>query len=157
MIRKISSRIDNKILEEIVEIHHRCILMTNSKYYNSKQIGEWISVINTQSIKSQIAKSLWIVMENYGKIVGFAQYSLKDEVLYQIQIDPNEQKKGYGKMLYKYIENDFRESNISNISLFATLNAISFYKDLGFNIIKEKLFKLTDTEIKMVEMSKKLD
>ena len=157
MIRKISSRIDNKILEEIVEIHHRCVLMTNSKYYNSKQIGEWISVINTQSIKSQIAKSLWIVMENYGKIVGFAQYSLKDEVLYQIQIDPNEQKKGYGKMLYKYIENDFRESNISNISLFATLNAISFYKDLGFNIIKEKLFKLTDTEIKMVEMSKKLD
>ena len=96
-------------------------------------------------------------MENYGKIVGFAQYSLKDEVLYQIQIDPNEQKKGYGKMLYKYIENDFRESNISNISLFATLNAISFYKDLGFNIIKEKLFKLTDMEIKMVEMSKKLD
>jgi len=157
MIRKISSRIDNKILEEIVEIHHRCVLMTNSKYYNSKQIGEWISVINTQSIKSQIAKSLWIVMENYGKIVGFAQYSLKDEVLYQIQIDPNEQKKGYGKMLYKYIENDFRESNISNISLFATLNAISFYKDLGFNIIKEKLFKLTDMEIKMVEMSKKLD
>ena len=157
MIRKISSRIDNKILEEIVEIHHRCVLMTNSKYYNSKQIGEWISVINTQSIKSQLAKSLWIVMENYGKIVGFAQYSLKDEVLYQIQIDPNEQKKGYGKMLYKYIENDFRESNISNISLFATLNAISFYKDLGFNIIKEKLFKLTDMEIKMVEMSKKLD
>ena len=81
---------------------------------------------------------------------------MKDKELYQIQIDPNEQGKGYGRKLYDYIENDFRINKAKQISLFATLNSVQFYKNLGFNVIKEIEFPLVKTKIKMIKMSRAL-
>lgn len=81
---------------------------------------------------------------------------MKDKELYQIQIDPNEQGKGYGRKLYDYIENDFRINKIKQVSLFATLNSVQFYKKLGFNVIKEIEFPLVKTKIKMIKMSRAL-
>ncbi|NMC08893.1 GNAT family N-acetyltransferase, partial [Candidatus Microgenomates bacterium] len=70
------------------------------------------------------------------------------------QIDPDLQGKGYGKQLYEYIETDFRRNNIQQISLYSTLNAIEFYKNLGFEITKEIKYPLVKTKMDMVEMKK---
>jgi N-acetylglutamate synthase-like GNAT family acetyltransferase len=156
MIKKLSSNTNQELLETLVEIHKRCILVCNSKKYNKAQIDEWLSTINSQSIKDQLENTTWLILEKGKVIVGFAQYSLDNEELYQIQIDPKEQGKGYGKELYYYIENTFRKNNIKNISLFSTLNAVPFYEKLGFKSIKTILFKLLSTEIGMVKMRKEL-
>ena len=96
------------------------------------------------------------MIKNNNKILGFAQYCLEDKEIYQIQIDPDEQGKGYGRELYNYIENDFRINKIKQISLLATLNAVQFYENLGFHIIKVIKFPLVKTKIKMIKMSKEL-
>lgn len=156
MIEKISSKTKENILEKIIDIHKRCILETNSKYYNSEQIGEWVSTINIQNVKDQLKNSSWIIIKERNNIIGFAQYSIEDKEIYQIQIDPQEQGKGYGKRLYEYIEKEFRKKNISSIFLFATLNAIPFYKKIGFKVIEDIEFQLIKTKIKMFKMIKVL-
>jgi ribosomal protein S18 acetylase RimI-like enzyme len=156
MINKISSKTNKKVLERLVDIHQKCILESNSKYYNNKQIKEWLSTINIQNITNQIENTYWIMLKEGNKIVGFAQYSTEDREIYQIQIDPQEQGYGYGKRLYEYIEEEFKQNNIPTISLFATLNAVLFYKKVGFKVIKNIKFQLINTEIDMVEMSKSL-
>lgn len=95
-------------------------------------------------------------MEENDEIVGFAQYSVTDKEIYQIQILPSEQGKGYGRKLYQYMEKDFKKKNIEQISLYSTLNAISFYKSLGFKSIGKKNFKLISTSVVMEEMRKEL-
>ncbi len=156
MINKISSNTNQEILERLVEIHKECISKTNSQFYEQEQVNEWLSTIKIENIQDQLDSTTWIVIKNNNEILGFAQYCLQDKELYQIQIDPNKQGKGYGRKLYDYIENDFRINNCKQISLFATLNAVQFYKKLGFHVMKEIKFPLGKTKIKMIKMSKKL-
>lgn len=156
MINKISSNTNQEILQRLIEIHKKCISITNSPFYDSKQIDEWLSTIRLENIQDQLDLTNWITINNNYKTLGFAQYCLEDEELYQIQIDPNEQGKGYGRELYYYIENDFRINNCKQISLFATLNAVQFYKKLGFLATKEVMFPLLETKVKMIKMSKTL-
>lgn len=97
------------------------------------------------------------MLEDETHIVGFAQYNLESGEVYQIQILPSEQGKGYGKKLYQYIEKDFKKNNVKQISLYATLNAISFYKSLRFKSVGKKNFKLINTSATMEEMRKELE
>ena len=156
MINKISSNTNKEILKRLIEIHKECISKTNSQFYEQEQINEWLSTIKIENIQDQLESTTWVVIKNNNKILGFAQYSLEDKEIYQIQINPDEQGKGYGRELYNYIENDFRINKIKQISLLATLNAVQFYENLGFHIIKEIKFPLVKTKIKMIKMFKEL-
>ncbi len=156
MINKISSNTNKEILKRLIEIHKECISKTNSQFYEQEQINEWLSTIKIENIQDQLESTTWVVIKNNNKILGFAQYSLEDKEIYQIQINPDEQGKGYGRELYNYIENDFRINKIKQISLLATLNAVQFYENLGFHIIKVIKFQLVKTKIKMIKMFKEL-
>lgn len=159
MIRKISNKknINPEILNRVVLIHKKCIKLINSKYYDKEQIKEWLSTIKIENIQEQLSNTSWIIVEEHDEIIGFAQYSITDKEIYQIQILPSEQGKGYGKKLYQYIEKDFKKNNVKQISLYSTLNAISFYKSLGFESIKKKSYKLINTSVEMDEMRKDLE
>ncbi len=156
MIHKLSSNTNQEILQKLIKIHKKCISKTNTQFYKQEQVNEWLFTIKIENIQDQLDSTTWIVIKNNNKIIGFAQYCLEDKELYQIQIDPNEQGKGYGRKLYDYIENDFRINKAKQISLFATLNSVQFYKNLGFNVIKEIEFPLVKTKIKMIKMSRAL-
>ena len=150
MIRIVTNDIE---LNDILEIHKQCILETNSLYYETNVIKEWLSTITIENIKEQLDKSTWIVYIR-DNILGFAQYSLKDKSIFQIQVHPNYQGKSIGKEIYKYIEDDFRKENTEYISIYSTLNAIPFYKSLGFEYIKDIYFPLENEKIRMIEMRK---
>lgn len=156
MINKISFKTKAAILKKLVYIHKQCVLESNSKYYDSEQIKEWVSTISIQNIKDQLGNSNWIVIKEKNDIVGFAQYSIEDKEIYQIQIYPKKQRLGYGKRLYEYIENDFKTNNIKEIELFATLNGVPFYKKMGFKAEKNIKLKLINKKVDMVKMSKSL-
>lgn len=140
-------------ISKIVEIHKKCISETNAKVYDENIINNWLNLINEDNVLSQFENTTWLVIKEDNIIVGFAQYDLEDMDLYQIQIDPNYQGKGYGKELYNYIEEDFRKNNKSKILLNATLNAVPFYKNLGFKEIEN----ISYDGIDMVSMEKSLN
>lgn len=156
MIDILTINTNQETLQKLVEIHKRCISETNAKYYQNQQIQEWLSLINVKNIKDQLENTSWIIIRNGDAIVGFAQYSIEEKELYQIQVDPEVQGGGYGKELYEYIEKDFKQNDITQISLFSTLNAVGFYEKLGFKTVKKIKFPLIETKVNMVEMIKKI-
>ncbi|MBP7785715.1 GNAT family N-acetyltransferase [Patescibacteria group bacterium] len=139
-------------IKNIVIIHKKCIVETNADIYDPKVIESWLGQINEKNVLSQFDNTSWIIIKKSNKIIGFAQYDLEDQNLYQIQIDPDYQGKGYGKKLYRYIEKEFIKNNKNKISLNATLNAKRFYTSLGFKTLENILFG----DIEMVCMEKKL-
>lgn len=156
MIDILTINTKQETLEKLVDLHKRCISETNAKYYQNQQIQEWLSLINVKNIKDQLENTSWIIIKNGDAIVGFAQYSREEKELYQIQVDPEVQGGGYGKELYEYIEKDFKQNDITQISLFSTLNAVGFYEKLGFKTVKKIKFPLIETKVNMVEMIKKI-
>lgn len=140
----------------IVAVHRDCVDKSNSTMYPADVITEWLSQITTQSVHNQLNNSSWYVIRENRTIIGFCQYNLEDEELYQIQIDPEYQGKGYGKSLYKFVENDFRKHNKQKISLNSTVNAAPFYEKRGFKKAGDLIFPLHLAEIRMIRMEKEI-
>jgi GNAT superfamily N-acetyltransferase len=136
----------------IVQIHKKCISTSNALAYSPEIINSWISRISENCVTTQLNISTWIVILESDLIVGFAQYSITEQTLYQIQIDPEYQGKGYGKTLYKYIEQEFINAKSQRISLNSTLNAVQYYKSLNF----VQTGKLNYEGIEMIKMEKHL-
>lgn len=132
MIHQLTDKTELKIFQKIVDIHRLCISQSNASTYTPEVIQEWLDEVNVEDTIGQLQYTKWIALEKNNNIVGFAQYSLPDAELYQIQIDPNIQRKGYGKELYEYIEEDFKKNNISKVLLYSVPNAVKFYESFGF-------------------------
>jgi len=141
---------------DIVKIHKECISKINSKTYPGSVIKEWLGQVTKQNVLDQLDTSKWLVIREKDNIVGFCQYDLGGEELYQIQILPKYQGKGYGKYFYDFIEKDFVHNNVNKISLFATLNAVPFYESMGFKRVKPIEFRLRNETLNMLEMSKSI-
>ena len=139
-------------IKNIVKIHKKCIVETNVNTYDPKVIESWLEQINEKNVLSQFDNTSWIIIKKSNKIIGFGQYDLEDQDLYQIQIDPGYQGRGYGKKLYRYIEKEFIKNNRNKISLNAALNAKDFYISLGFKPLENILFG----DIEMICMEKNL-
>jgi len=88
----------------------------------------------------------FFVIENAGKILGYIiGYKTKKNQgdLDSIAIDPKYRKLGIGKLLLRYILNQFKKKGLRHASLEVRAKnktAISFYRDMGFKakrVIKE--------------------
>lgn len=143
-------------IPSIVRIHKACVRTINARVYSQSPIRIWLGQISAKNVLKQFKSSEWIVLRCGHKIVGFAQCSISNKTLYQINIAPRYTGKGYGRILYEYIEKDFRKHRVKSIILNATLNAVEFYKALGFKRIRVIAFKLGTSSIKMILMQKRL-
>ena len=143
-------------VSKIVAIHKNCVLKTNSRFYPKDVIKEWIKQISAKNTKEQFKNSQWFVIKIKNKIIGFCQFSIREKTLYQINILPKYQAKHYGKLLYDFIEKIFIKNNVKEIHLNSTLNAVDFYKKLGFKKIRRIKFKLDKTSVEMIKMKKDL-
>jgi len=141
-------------IPEICEIHKNCVLFVNSKFYSEKAINEWLGQISNENIKYQFSNSSWFVILLDNVVIGFAQVAFDEKALFQLNIDPNFQDKGYGKKLYAFIENIFKKRKFDTIFLKSTKNAIAFYKRIGFTETKKVRVKLVSKSIKLMEMQK---
>ena len=144
-----------KDIYSIVRIHRKCVLYTNAKFYPKKSIKKWLNQISEKNTINQFKNSSWFVLKINNRIIGFCQFSLKNKTLYQINIYPKYQNKGFGIKLYNFIENYFKKYNKRKISLNSTLNAEKFYKTLGFKKLRKIKFKIDNIDIPMIKMEKK--
>jgi len=151
--------IKKAVLEDIPEImliHKKCVLQINAQVYPNNIIQEWVAGINIKNIREQFKNSQWFVIKVKEEMIGFFQFSFKEKTLYQINILPGYQKKNYGRLVYNFIEKKFLDNNIKEIYLNSTLNALDFYKKLGFKELERINFKLRKTSVEMVKMKKNL-
>jgi ribosomal protein S18 acetylase RimI-like enzyme len=145
-------------INSVVELHKKVVGLENSKFYPTEIINEWLSQISHENVFQQlsITDTPWYLIEVNKKIVGFSQFSTADKCLYQINIDPNYLGNGYGKKLYSFIEEKFRDSKADRIELWSTINAKEFYEKLGYKVIKKIKTKLINEEMDEYLMEKKL-
>lgn len=144
-------------IPEIIKVHQACVLKTNAKVYRKEVISEWLNQISVENVTSQFANTDWYIIKSGEKVIGFAQISLSEKELYQINILPKFQNRGFGKhFYYNFVEELFKSHGISQIGLNATLNAVKFYESLGFKKVKNISFKLDKESVEMAEMIKNL-
>lgn len=91
-------------------------------------------------IYARYTKVIIDVLHEDGKLIGFISYYFKRDHIGHVEllaIDPDHQKKGYGKLLIEKVIQKFKAANCKQIQLYVyTTNpkAIQFYKRLNFSI-----------------------
>lgn len=85
---------------------------------------------------SFLVVTVWEVRNtNRKRLIGFARATSDyafNATVWDVVIHPEFQSKGLGKGLMKFMIRKLRESDISNITLFADPQVVEFYRRLGF-------------------------
>jgi len=116
-------------LEQIMEIEK--ISFPNRKLFSADYFRKFY----------QKSPEGFIVAEDKGKILGYAIGEVQKDCgkIISIAVYPIYRKKGIGKELANFLIEYFKKKNLKKISLHVRKNnlaAISFYKNLGFQILK---------------------
>lgn len=84
---------------------------------------------------SFLVVSMWEVAGKKRRLIGFARATSDhafNATIWDVVVDPKFQGRGLGKAMMKYAISQLRSADISNITLFADPQVVSFYQRLGF-------------------------
>ena len=84
---------------------------------------------------SFLVVSMWEVKNKKRRLIGFARATSDhafNATIWDVVVDPKFQGRGLGKAMMKYTITQLRSEDISNITLFADPQVVSFYQRLGF-------------------------
>ncbi|NJN30246.1 MAG: GNAT family N-acetyltransferase [Synechococcales cyanobacterium RM1_1_8] len=98
-----------------------------------------------RKVKKAIAHSflvitLWEELGNRRRLIGFSRATSDhafNATIWDVVVSPKYQGKGLGKSLMKQMIKKLRAEDISNITLFADPQVVSFYQTLGFVVDPE--------------------
>lgn len=84
---------------------------------------------------SFLVVSMWEIIGKKRRLIGFARATSDhafNATIWDVVVDPKFQSRGLGKAMMKYAINQLRSADISNITLFADPQVVTFYQRLGF-------------------------
>jgi N-acetylglutamate synthase-like GNAT family acetyltransferase len=138
--------------ETISKIIKESIIATSRGFYTPEQIQEKINTLDLHWVKKYIKKNSYFICEIKGQIVG--GITRKENHIRGLYIDPKQFSKGVGSLLMERIERDITDDGYGEASLWSTLYAVDFYKNLGYKRLKQ--VHLGELRTPLIEMSKSL-
>lgn len=143
--------------QAIFELHVDSIKSLCSDYYPKNSISEWIESRNPENYKNISEFEILIVGEERREIVGFGLLHIKNRFIKSLFISPKHVGKNYGKFLLNNMEEIAKDHAIDELFLNATLNAIEFYRRMGYSgNVKSVHTLVSGVKLDCIKMSKKL-
>lgn len=147
----------NEDSQEIYRLHIESIQFYCSPHYSPQAIGDWIKIKTINEYSCDQSDRLIFVVEEKKQILGFSMINTKKNSIESLYVKPYMSGKGLGAALLKHIEKIAYEQKIEELLLHSTLNAVPFYRAMGYQGEVGTVFKLsTGTELDCVTMTKKL-
>ena len=84
---------------------------------------------------SFLVVSMWQQRGSYRRLIGFARATSDhafNATIWDVVVHPEFQGRGLGRRLMEKVIHELRAQDISNITLFADRDVVSFYERLGF-------------------------
>jgi len=145
--------IDNDA-NDISEIIIECLKNLSNQFYDDEAINTLCSLYTPKHILYYSKLDNIFTALSNSMIVG--TISLYGDMIRNLFVKRDFQKKGIGKLLMDFIDTLAKEKNISTLYVNSNLSAYNFYQSLGFSFKKVKIEKIGNSFIKTVFMEKKL-
>ena len=138
-------------------VHTQAIREICKRHYTSEEIEAWAGRLRPDSYLEVIKSREFFVAEAQGRIVGFGQLCLSTGEVEAIYIRPTSVRQGVGTQLLHFLEARAQESGLTVLHLDASLNAVPFYTQAGFEPQQEARHQLKPgVEIACIVMTKLL-
>ncbi|MFN2510109.1 MAG: GNAT family N-acetyltransferase [Pyrinomonadaceae bacterium] len=128
----------------------------NSRY-TPEEIESWAAPRSPDEYKQAIhSKQFYVAVENE-VLVGFGVLNQESREIEAVYVSPDVMRRGVGLMILDRLEEKARALGLQELSLNASMNAVSFYLRAGYVAQKESKYRLrSGVEISCVPMTKKL-
>jgi putative acetyltransferase len=141
--------------ESIWQVHTEAISELCKSHYIQQQIQAWISSFNPESYREVIETREFFVVEDDKSIVGFGQLNSEAGEVEAVYVSPKSVRRGLGRRVLQTLENVAREKGLKSLHLSSSLNAMPFYKKVGYTSQHESKHRLPNgTELACVYMEK---
>lgn len=118
--------------EAIYDVHVRAINSLPRGSQGSEGVQEWLKTRKPDVYAEEMQKELFVVVEEDGRIVGWAALSLPKAEISNVFVDPVHHRRGIGTLLLSELEAVAQASGLTTVQLQATGTAIDFYLATGY-------------------------
>ncbi len=126
--------------------------------YDDRQIDSWASRHTPEQLARRMSTRVFVVAETGDDLVAYGQLDVASGVLRSLHVVPEWQRKGVGRKVAEDLLAAARAAGLSTVALDASLNAVGFYRSLGFDELARLDHPLADaSSLTCVRMAKRLD
>ena len=100
-------------------------------FYSDDTLKTWAEAPPTEKFQRKLERDCYLAMID-GRIAGFGMLDLDSGHVGAMFVDPSHMGQGVGKMILGYLEDLARASDLKQLHLDASLNAVPAYRACGF-------------------------
>lgn len=103
--------------------------------YSDEQLDAWAYAQTAEGLRERIGLRLFLIAEDSNGPLGYAQLDVAASVLRSVYVVPHGQRRGVGALLGRAALKAARKAGLARLELDSSLNAVPFYKALGFEML----------------------
>jgi putative acetyltransferase len=123
--------------QSIKDLHDRSVLVLCRSHYTSDQIEEWVKFSPLEKYRERLLFQRTFVAEIDGRIIGYVRWNPATGELCSIFIHPDHTRQGIATQLMKKAYQDVHAAGQNNLWLYASLNAVPFYRKEGWTYVEQ--------------------
>jgi putative acetyltransferase len=141
----------------IGEIHMRAIRELSASHYSPAEIAAWANPRKPEFYLDSILNKEFYVAAEADVVVGFGTLNQQTREIEAVYVSPGVARRGIGSEILRALEERAQLLQLPDLYLKASLNAIQFYEQAGYEQKEETKHRLqSGAEISCVIMKKQL-
>lgn len=143
-------------LDDILELFYKTIHTVNKDDYTQEQLDAWAPKnADRARWESCLSKNHTLVVEDDGKIVGFADMG-DTGYLDRLYVDSDYVRQGVASLLVQQLEKYARVKKVRFMNTASSITARPFFEANGYTVIREQVVERRGERLLQYLMEKKL-
>jgi putative acetyltransferase len=123
--------------------------------YTPEQLRVWLSRPLPNKVSELLTQGNVLVAKAHNEIIGYGALDPTDKVVEAVFVIPAYAGKGVGRALLDAVESLAQKLDLGELQLFASLNAVPFYRKAGYVFIEHGELPLTESLVLEYEKMEK--
>lgn len=144
--------------QSIVRVHAAAVAGIRTSLYTPEEIQSWAIPKTAESYEESIRSKEFFVAEEDSIVIGFGVLNQETAEVEAVYVNPKGGRRGIGLQLLRKLDERARAHGLEGLLLYASLNAVPFYKRAGYVALEQSTYRLsTGVEIACVPMVKTIE
>lgn len=136
-------------------IRHDAIRYGCRGHYPDQVLEPWAAVAMPDAFRADLEQDCVVVATVQATVAGFASLKMATARIEAVFVSPHHARRGLGRSLLARLETIATDAGLQSLSLTATLNAVPFYRALGFAAVSDGTYRTSiGVDIACVHMRK---
>ncbi|MCT9095438.1 GNAT family N-acetyltransferase [Haloarchaeobius sp. HME9146] len=133
----------HKDMPAVASLHAASARELGRTHYDDRQVLAWAGRKDPEKYPYDEPGEHFVVAELDGEVVGFGHLAVDDGEVRAVYVKPAAARRGVGSALLAHLEGTARDAGLDGCYLWASLNAVPFYRQAGWDVVGADVVETT--------------